>query len=213
MTWSNPFVYFASLAKTACAQDDVALTRLAGDLKSVKTTPAFSYIVASPCHDGNPQPCVAGAQPGLKATDRFLRGVVPEILASPAYEADGLIAITFDEAPQSGPYADSSSCCANPTQYPNLTPTTTTPTTTTPTVTTPASEQTGQTTPTGGGGQVGMLLISQYVKPNSTDALDYFNHCSFLSSVEQLFGLKRLGYARDAALPGFGKPQYNNYKG
>jgi phosphatidylinositol-3-phosphatase len=94
---------------------------------------------------------------------------------------------------------------------PTTTSTTTTPTTTTPTTTTPASELTGQTTPTGGGGEVGLLLISQYVKPGSVDSLAYFNHYSLLSSIEQLFGLKRLGYARDPALPALAKPEYNNY--
>jgi hypothetical protein len=78
-------------------------------------------------------------------------------------------------------------------------------------MTTPASELTGQTNPTGGGGEVGLLLISRYVKPNSVDDLDYFNHFSFLSSIEALFGLRRLGYARDPALPSFAKAQYNNY--
>ena len=250
VTWLNPFVYFDSIGKTACGKDDVALTQLATDLKSAKTTPSFSYIVPSPCDDGDDQPCAPGAQAGLAAADRFLRGVVPEIEASPAYADGGMIAITFDQAPQTGPDADSSSCCDNPTQYPNLptttttttatpttpttntstvttagsttvpyaiapptttTPTTTTPTTTTPTATTPASEQTGQTTPTGGGGEVGLLLITKYVKPNSTDTLDYFNHYSLLSSIEQLFGLKRLGYATDPQLPSFGKKQYNDY--
>jgi hypothetical protein len=248
VTWSNPFVYFDSIGKTACAQDDVGLSQLATDLKSAKTTPAFSYIAPSRCDNGDDQPCLPTAQAGLAAADRFLGGVVPEIEASPAYADGGLIAITFDQAPQSGPGADSSSCCDNPTQYPNLppvsttttttpttttpatttpttttpattstttptttTPTATTPTTTTPTTTTPASELTGQTTPTGGGGEVGLLLISKYVKAGSVDSLDYFNHYSLLSSLEQLFSLGRLGYATDPALPAFGKPQYNNY--
>ena len=39
--------------------------------------------------------------------DGFLRSVVPEIEQSAAYKDNGLIAITFDEAPQSGPSADS----------------------------------------------------------------------------------------------------------
>jgi phosphatidylinositol-3-phosphatase len=271
VTWRNPFVYFDAIDKAACGTDDVGLTQLAHDLKQTKTTPALSYIIPSPCDDGDSQPCVPRAQSGLAAADRFLHAVVPEIEASPAYAAGGLIAITFDQAPQTGPDADSSSCCDNPTDYPNLppptttTPTTTTPTTsttpattttttttaaapattttttpttpttaatpttttttpttttttpttttTTPTTTTPASELTGQTTPTGGGGEVGLLLISEYVKANSVDSLDYFNHYSLLSSIEQLFGLGRLGYATDDQLPSFGKPQYNNYKG
>jgi hypothetical protein len=260
VTWRNPFVYFHSIGKTECRKDDVGLAQLTLDLKTAKTTPTLSYIVPGPCDDGNDQPCFRGAKSGLAAADTFLRSVVPKIEASPAYKADGLIAITFDQAPQTGPDADAASCCDNPTQYPDLpviptttTPTTTTPTTTTPTTTTPtttvppavattttttattpttttpttttpttpttatptttpASEQTGQTTPTGGGGEVGLLLISRYVKPNSVDSLDYFNHYSLLSSVETLFGLAHLGYARDPALTAFAKPQYNNYK-
>jgi hypothetical protein len=42
--------------------------------------------------------------------------------------------------------------------------------------------------------------------------LDYFNHYSLLSSIQRLFSLKHLGYARDPALTAFGSPQYNNYK-
>ncbi len=50
---------------------------------------------------------------------------------------------------------------------------------------------------------MGLLLISRYVKPNSVDEVDTFNHFSLLKSIEDLFGLKPLGYARDSALPVF----------
>jgi hypothetical protein len=63
--------------------------------------------------------------------------------------------------------------------------------------------------PTGGGGQVGLLLISQYVKPNSADLVDYYNHFSLLASIENLFGLKRLGYASDLTLPVFDQSTFN----
>jgi hypothetical protein len=71
----------------------------------------------------------------------------------------------------------------------------------------------GETTPTGGGGQVGLLLISPYVKRNSTDVVDYFNHFSLLATIENLFGLHRLGYAGAIALPTFGAGVFNNYGG
>jgi hypothetical protein len=48
-----------------------------------------------------------------------------------------------------------------------------------------------------------LLLISPYVKPNSIDVLDYFNHFSLLASIENLFSLGNLGYASDPALPVF----------
>ncbi|HET9104859.1 MAG TPA: hypothetical protein VFN55_16020 [Solirubrobacteraceae bacterium] len=105
------------------------------------------------------------------------------------------------------------------TSTPPTTPgTTSTPTTTTGTALTGATTTTtapvagGSTTPTGGGGQIGLLLISKYVKSGSEDTLDYFNHYSLLASIEQLFSLTRIGYATDPQLTLF-QPGvvYNNY--
>jgi hypothetical protein len=58
---------------------------------------------------------------------------------------------------------------------------------------------------------VGLLLISRYVKPGIPDVIDYFNHFSLLASIESIFGLKRLGYATDPALPVFGSSVFTNY--
>jgi phosphatidylinositol-3-phosphatase len=271
LAWRNPFVYFRSLTKGGtCRLGEVGLGQLANDLKSASTTPSLSYIVPSPCADGSEALCKPHTSPGLAGANRFLKLVVPEIKRSVAYKDDGLIAITFDQAPQTGPDADQSACCG-PSSYPNLatlatppevppaamgpegtytattttTGTTTTDTTatgtttsgtsgttgttgttttdtsatgttttgTTPTSTTPATGLGGETIPTGGGGQVGLLLISQYVKPNSTDPIDYFNHFSLLGSLEGLFGLKKLGYAGVPGLSLFGTSVYNNYAG
>jgi phosphatidylinositol-3-phosphatase len=323
LAWRNPFVYFRSLtAGAACRRDEVGIGQLAKDLKSAKSTPSLAYVIPAPCADGSEAPCKRGAKPSLAGANTFLRTVVPEIKRSPGYKDGGLIAITFDQAPQTGPDADASACCNSPT-YPNLrdlpapdippaamestaastgptstgatttgaattgsagsttttpattgsgstasttpgttttgttgpttpattgsgptasttpattttgttgsttpattngTTSTTTGSTTAPTTTTaPASTTTpavslgsGQTTPTGGGGQVGLLVISPYVKPNSVDVVDYFNHFSLLASIEDLFGLKHLGYAGAAALPVFGAAVYNNYAG
>ena len=169
--------------------------------------------------------------------------MVPEIEQSKAYKSGGLIAITFDQAPQTGPNADQTSCCANPT-YPNLpaatgttsTGTTTSGTTTTgtPSTTTTSSSTTStgtsstgtsstdtSTTSTGttltgtppGGGQVGLLLISSYVKPNSEDVVAQYNHYSLLASIEQLFSLDRIGYAKASQVPVFDTGIYNAYTG
>jgi phosphatidylinositol-3-phosphatase len=122
VTWRNPFVYFhALLDGGACAGDDVDLGRLATDLRSAAATPTFSYIVPDRCHDGSDTPCAPGAPAGLPAADAFLRDLIPRIQRSPAYKRDGLIAITFDQAPQTGAAADPSGCCDAPQQYPNLT--------------------------------------------------------------------------------------------
>jgi hypothetical protein len=177
-TFRNPLVYFQSLLGTpSCAADDVGLDRLKSDLGNAKRTPSFSYIVPDRCHDGNPTPCTPGAPAGLGPADAFLQRVVPEITASKAYKQDGLIAITVDEAPSSGEFADSSSCCGQP-RFPNL------------------NAPTTGLTPRGGG-TVGALLLSPYVKGGATSQ-EPFNHFSLLRTIEDLFGLKHLGYA---ALP------------
>jgi hypothetical protein len=234
VTWRNPFVYFQSLiGGSACANDDVGMNALAVDLKSARSTPSFAYIAPDRCHDGSERPCSPGAPAGLAAADAFLRTLVPEIEQSAAYKEGGLIAITFDQAPQTGPGADPSACCETP-QYPNLMaatspggptgPTGTTGATgvtggatssqgatgaTAPTSTTPSASSGGQVSPTGGGGRVGLLLISPYVKAGSVNELGYYNHFSLLRSFEELFDLKRLGYTVNPALPVFDKLVYN----
>jgi phosphatidylinositol-3-phosphatase len=51
---------------------------------------------------------------------------------------------------------------------------------------------------TGGGGQVGMLAISQWVKPDSIDDTDLADNYSLLFELEELFGLgNTIGYATD----------------
>jgi phosphatidylinositol-3-phosphatase len=258
VTWRNPFVYFHSVIDSkTCRHTDVDLSQLSSDLVNESTTPNLSYIVANPCDDGSDQPCVAGGTSGVAAADSFLHLVIPEIENSAAYQAGGLIAVTFDEAPQTGPFADPSACCATPT-YPNLAgapatpPTTTSSSTTTTAATTPAAPATttsaatpttattpttvtstttpvmtttpttptsvttttsstttttpnlgvgqGQTSPTGGGGQVGLLLISKWIKPATQDLIDYYNHFSLLASIEDIFALKHLGYAAQSDL-------------
>jgi phosphatidylinositol-3-phosphatase len=60
---------------------------------------------------------------------------------------------------------------------------------------------------------VGLLLISPYVKANSIDVVDYFNHFSLLASIENLFGFHRLGYAGVPGLPVFSAGVFNKYQG
>jgi phosphatidylinositol-3-phosphatase len=199
LTRRNPFAYFAGVTESPeCAQDDVSLDQLGTDLKEAETTPTFSYIVPNACHDGAEAPCAAEQPAGLGAADSFLETLVPQIVASPAYEEGGLIAITFAQAPQEGPVADSSSCCATP-EYPNLPPPAPSATPATP----------GPVKPSGGGGQVGMLLISPYVAPGTVDETAYYNHFSFLLSLEELLGLQPLGYAAEPALTAFDSSVYD----
>jgi phosphatidylinositol-3-phosphatase len=232
LAWRNPFLYFTSLTSgSACHKDEVGLGQLKTDLKSSSTTPTLAYIIPAPCSDGSEAACKPNAKPGLAGANEFLKAVVPEIKKSPAYTDGGMIVVTFDQAPQSGQYADPSACCSSPTSYPNLrglpagapaVPAgamgpaalgTTTGTSSGTTTTTPVSLGSGETTPTGGGGQVGLLLISPYVKANSTDVVDYFNHFSLLGTIENMFGLHRLGYSDAPGLPLFSTGVFNKYAG
>jgi hypothetical protein len=245
-TFRDPFTYFDGvLHSPECAHDDVGIEGLAGDLKSAKSTPALSYIVPDLCHDGRPTPCAPGAPSGLPAAETFLRRIVPEILASPAYRHGGLLIVTTDQAPTTGEYADSSSCCMQPrfpapavgtpagtpdaapgapttpstgtpapattapatttspaattTSPPATAPAATTPAATTPATTTPAATAPAIDLPPKGGGQVGALLISPFVKSATFDQ-EPFNDFSLLRTIENLFGLPPLGYAATRGL-------------
>jgi hypothetical protein len=195
-TWRNPFVYFHSLIDGAeCAERDVGLDLLAADLKAAKKTPTLSYIVPNACHDGGEVPCEEGQPFGPLQAEAFLQAVVPEIEASPAYKEGGLIAITSSQARQTGPAPDISSCCISPT-YPNLPEATST------------EPATGPVKPSGGGGRVGLLLISPFVAPGTVNETGYYNHFSLLLSIEELFELEPLGYAAEPALAAFDSSVY-----
>jgi hypothetical protein len=219
VTWRNPFAYFHALTDTtACADGSVGLGQLTTDLATAASTPTVSFIVPNRCHDGSDDPCAEGQPAGLAAADAWLQATVPAIMSSPAYKDGGLIAITSDQAPAA---VDQSACCDAQT-FPNLPVTPTTPTTTPPTATDPAATTTALTTtaPTTtipgvlpgepvGGGKVGLLLLSSFVKPGSINRIGTYNHYSLLRSIEDLFGLDHLGYADDPALPAFDKVVYN----
>lgn len=197
VTWRNPFVYFHSLADDpTCAERDVGLDQLEADLGIEERTPNLSFVVPNACHDGGEQPCDAGQPAGLAAADPFLERVVPQIEASPAYREGGLIAITFAQARQDVPEPDTSACCATP-EYPNLPPPA------------PAPPSTGPVKETGGGGRVGMLLLSPFVEPGSVNETGYYNHFSTLLSIEELFGLTPIGYAANPALSPFDGTVYD----
>lgn len=172
-TFRNPFMYFHSItSSSSCASDDVGFDHLSQDLASASKTPNLSYVVPDRCHDGNPTPCAPGAPAGLAASETFLRDTVKEITSSKAYKENGLLVITVDEAPATGEFADSSSCCGQP-HFPNLQSTTLRPK---------------------GGGEVGALLLSPYVK-GATSSAEPYNHFSLLRTIEDIFGLSHLGYA------------------
>jgi hypothetical protein len=57
-----------------------------------------------------------------------------------------------------------------------------------------------------------LLLISKYVKPASLNVTGEYNHFALLRSIENLFGLKPLGYAAAPGLLAFDSSVFNAYK-
>ena len=175
----NPFVYFKSIRDSAsCQQDNVDLGQLPGDLAATSTTANLTYITPNLCNDGHDSPCVDGRPGGLVSADEWLKTWVPKILASPAYQQDGLLVVTFDEADSDSPSGADACCGEGPA--PNS----------------PMPGIYGM-----GGGRTGAVLLSPFIAPGSWNNTEY-NHYSLLRSIEDTFGLKPLGYASQAR--GFG---------
>jgi phosphatidylinositol-3-phosphatase len=196
-TRHDPFVYFHSIIDNTseCDQNVVPLgdtsgnlpagalpgtTGLVTDLQSASTTPNFSFITPNLCDDGHDYPCTnttgAGQGGGSSVGDinQWLETWVPIIEASPAYQQNGLIEITFDEAEQ--PTLDTTACCGE-TPGPAA-----------------ASGGNGESGP--GGGKVGAVLISPFIHPGTVVTKTDYNHYSSLASIEDLFGLPHLGEAQ-----------------
>jgi hypothetical protein len=223
-TWRNPVVYFNGIAEsTECGVLDVGFEALTRDLKSAKKTPALSLIFPNACHSGGELECEPGAPKGAHDAVNLLKTLVPAIMASPAYEEGGLIMITSAQAAQAGEHPDPTACCLAP-EYPNLPPpaatttaptagTTTPPSTTTPsaTSTTPSTATTETATtatyteesvlPGGGGGKVGLLMISPFVESGTVVETEYANHFTLLKTLETMFGVEPLGYAGEETMP------------
>jgi hypothetical protein len=83
----DPFLYFRSLIRdrVACNRA-VPLTQLAADERA-HTLPRFIWITPNLCHDAHNCP--------LSAADRFLRGLLPPLLAQ--LGTNGVLFLTFDE--------------------------------------------------------------------------------------------------------------------
>jgi hypothetical protein len=213
-TRHNPFMYFHSIIDSPnCKTNVVNLNNLTQDLASISTTPNYVFITPNLCDDGHDGSgtgaagtlCANGQPGGLTSADAFLKTWVPKILASPAYQRDGLLIITFDESnytqqvsvdPKSGQQTvnivfPGTSCC-NQRPGPNLSgvrPETF------PLLNTPTLAE-NLVINGYGGDMVGALLMSPFIVPGTTSNTEY-NHYSLLKSIEDIFDLDHLGYAKD----------------
>ena len=244
----NPAPWFHSLTDNAADCKNVvplnglvataghaAVPSLADDLSTEATTPRFTWISPNNCSDAHDATCKgdnlsggANNQGGLYASDLFLEKVIPEIMASPAFQHDGEIQILFDEAmPPYKMYGNSiADYAGNPAASGLNTPTDTAQSVvaccnelTGPNTAQPGNQAFGQDT-TPGGGITGAVLISRFIKPGSVSNQPY-NHYSWLKSTEDLFhvtkggtdGEGHLGYAAADGLRPFGPDVYNNPSG
>ena len=180
----NPFVYFHSIIdRPICATNVLDLSALPGDLAAKAKTPNYSFITPDLCSDGHDEPCVDGRPGGLHSVDDFLKEWIPRITGSPAYADGGLVIVTFDEAED-----DASDCCGEPMG--------------------PNTPNNGGTTQGNGGGRIGAVLLSPYIKPGTVNDTPY-NHYSLLRSIEDLFAVPHLAYAANAGLKPFEEDVFN----
>jgi hypothetical protein len=184
-TRHNPFMYFRSITSrpSYCRHHVKPLAALTADLTKPSRTRSLSYITPDLCHDAHDAHCVHGRPGGLRAANGWFKRWVPKILHSPAFRADGLLVITADES--EGPKEDSRACCG---EGPG-----------------PNAGRPGLDGP--GGGRIGALVISPFVRPGTSSSTPY-NHYSLLGSIEDVFGLTRLGYAATVTST-FGDDVYN----
>ncbi|GAB3767719.1 phospholipase C [Nocardioides ginsengisegetis] len=183
----NPFVYFMSIIghQKYCERHVVGMKHLRKDLQTARTTPNLVYITPDLCHDGHDAPCADGRPGGLTSINTWMKKWVPILMASPAYRRNGAIYITADES--DGPQTDATACCGPETSANSAMP--------------------GISGP--GGGRIGALVLSRFVKPNTWSTTPY-NHYSLLGSMEEIFGVDKLGYANDPGVETFGLDVYNS---
>lgn len=213
-TRHNPFMYFHSVIdQPVCNENVVNLRHLKKDLRSIATTPNFSFITPNLCNDGHNSHCGNGQPGGLKSVNTFLKQWIPLIMKSPAYKKDGLIIITFDEGgdgkvehTKTGTLVTvfGASCC-NQQAGPNFDRKY-------PVVKTEISHgrRTTITTLSFGGDRPGAVLLSKYIRPGTVSNVPY-NHYSLLKSLEEIFGIHQyLGYADQKGLVAFGSDVFTN---
>jgi acid phosphatase len=142
----NPFIHYTDIVKNAarCDSNVIAKTPLLRHL-SEGDIADYTWITPNLCNDMHDCSVATG--------DAWLQKYVSAILASPAWDANSVIFITFDEG----------------------------------------------TSSTGGGGRVPLIVVSPRTRAGTVVSATY-NHYNLLATIEQAWGLPRLGNASGAAV-------------
>jgi phosphatidylinositol-3-phosphatase len=100
----NPFAYFSDvLNSSAQKQNIVPFSQLASDMSS-GTLPNFAFIIPnlqSDMHDCPPGMTTCTLNDKLAYGDQWLQNNIGPLISNPAFQQDGLLIITFDEASDS----------------------------------------------------------------------------------------------------------------
>ncbi|MEA2628824.1 MAG: phosphatidylinositol-3-phosphatase, partial [Chloroflexota bacterium] len=99
----NPFAYYGG----GCPQQVVPFTRFAADMRG--NVPGFVWITPGLCHDGHD--C------STATADQWLSQTVPMILATSAWQDNGLLLITWDEGDDSANHVLTLAIHPNPTEH------------------------------------------------------------------------------------------------
>ena len=224
----NPFMYYHSIIddQANCDAHVVPLTALSADLASIATTPNYVFITPNLCNDGHDTDCVNGKPGGYESINDFLKEWVPKITHSAAFKKDGLLIVTFDESEFPGEGSEDSAACCNEPAGPNFIggigqtvgnlllqiPVVGGPLATLVdtlglgTLSNVPLAGPGLVGP--GGGRIGAVLVSPFIKPGTVSDVPY-NHYSMLRSIEDIFEVPHLGYAAQPGLVPFGDDIFN----
>lgn len=96
----NPFSYFSDVQQTPSqAANMVPLSQLATDLSS-GNLPNVAFVIPNAYDDGHScaPSMTCTTQQELVQTDNFLKGNLPAILSSSAFQGSGLMAVVWDES-------------------------------------------------------------------------------------------------------------------
>jgi hypothetical protein len=201
----NPFILYKDIRDNPARRDQIKpYDALAHDLNSAHA-PRYVFISPDQCNDmhggvydaiqGHPEtPCPYNDTAGdandeaLKAkADAFLRKTVHTIMSSKAWTRNSAIFIAADETdydgskPQDNYYLSTAGCCDSPVL--------------------PAGDpRVNPKWPGGvyGGGKVPMIVVTSHGAYHVTDNRP-LNHYSMLLTIEEGFGLGKLGFTSDAA--------------
>jgi hypothetical protein len=183
-TRHDPFMYFHTIIDNPiCNTNVVNFTHVVPDLSSIATTANYSFFTPNLCDDGHDSPCANGDAGGLPQINTFLTSFIPTILASHAFQKDGLLIVTFDEAAVS----DASDCCG---ELPG-----------------PNSVDPGLIGL--GGGVVGSVMLSPFIKPGTISMMPY-DHYALLLTTEDIFGVAPIGYSQASGLNPLGPDVFTN---